>query len=89
MSSIDDFKKLFSYFTKLGFSRLFVESGLTFINFLILSNLINYIYIFKTNFNLKKNGSNNSSNKLLRKIKLKNKLKTFLGDDNVYKERLN
>ena len=35
------------------------------------------------------NGSNNSSTKLLKKIKLKNKLKVFLDNDNAYFERLN
>ena len=84
-----DFQYLFQFIAKLGFSRLFVETGITFINFLLINNFINNIYIFKTNSNLNKNGFNNSSNKLLKKIKLKNKLKVFLGNDNVYRERLN
>ena len=46
--------RLFKSFIKLNFSRIFVESGLTFINFLIKNKLINNIYIFKTNFNLNK-----------------------------------
>ena len=88
MKSKDDFNKLFISFMKLRFSRIFVETGLTFINFLIKQKFINKIYIFKTKINLDKNGFNNSSNKLIKKIKLKNKLKVNLDNDSVYLERL-
>ena len=89
MHSKEDYIKIFRTFTKQNFSRILIESGLTFINFLINNKLLNNIYIFKTNGNLRKNGFNNSSNKLIKKIKLKNKLKVFLNNDNVYLERLN
>ena len=89
MNSKSDFNKLFNTFNKLGYSRIFVESGLTFINFLISNKILNQIYIFKSKFNLKTNGFNNSSNYLLKKIKLKNKLKFFLDSDTVFSERLN
>ena len=89
MDSKQDFINLFHSFINFGFSRIFIETGLTFINYLLNNKIINNIYIFKTNINLKKNGFNNSSKKLLKKIKLKNKLKVFLNDDNVYLERLN
>ena len=89
MNTKDDYIKIFRSFTKLNFSRIFIESGLTFINFLINNKLLNNIYIFKTNTNLNTNGFNNSSNKLIKKIKLKNKLKVYLDSDNVYLERLN
>ena len=89
MKSKEDFNKLFQSFIKLKYSRIIVESGLTFINFLMINELINNIYIFKTNLNLNKKGFNNSSAKLLKKIRLKNKLKVFLDNDNVYFERLN
>lgn len=85
----DEFSILFKSFNKLRFSRILIETGLTFINFLITNKLIHNIYIFKTNFDLKKNGSNFSSNRLIKKIKLKNKLKIFLDKDSVYFERLN
>ena len=81
--------RIFKSLIKLGFSRVFIETGLTFINFLIVNKFINNIYIFKTNTNLLKNGLNNSSNKLIKKIKLKNKLKINLDNDTVYSERLN
>ena len=89
MKTRKDYIKIFRSFTKLNFSRIFIESGLTFINFLINNKFLNNIYIFKTNINLNKNGFNNSSNKLIKKIKLKNKLKVYLDSDNVYLERLN
>lgn len=89
MKSKEDFNKLFQSFIKLKYSRIIVESGLTFINFLMINELINNIYIFKTNLNLNKKGFNNSSAKLLKKIRLKNKLKVFLDNDNAYFERLN
>ena len=88
MSSKKDYNNLFQSFTKKGYSRIFIEAGLTFINFLINSNFLDNIYIFKTSFNLKNNGFNKSSNKLLKKIKLKNKLKINLDNDIVYKEKL-
>ena len=89
MHSKEDYIKIFKTLTKLNFSRILIETGLTFINFLISNKLLNNIYIFKTNSNLNKNGFNNSSNKLIKKIKLRNKLKVFLEEDSVYLERLN
>ena len=89
MHSKEDYIKIFKTLTKLNFSRILIETGLTFINFLISNKLLNNIYIFKTNSNLNKNGFNNSSNKLIKKIKLRNKLKVFLNNDNAYLERLN
>ncbi len=88
MNTFSDYKILFKSFTNLGYSRVLVESGLTFMNFLINNKLINEIYIFKTKFDLNKYGLNSSSNKLIKKIKLKNKLKVNLGDDVVYKEKI-
>ncbi len=89
MNTREDYIKIFRSFTKLNFSRIFIESGLTFINFLLKNKLLNNIYIFKTDTNLNKNGFNNSSNKLIKKIKLKKKLKVYLNSDTVYFERLN
>ena len=57
---------------------IFIESGLTFTNFLIKNKFLDNIYIFKTNISLKKNGSNNTSINIIKKIKLKNKLKINL-----------
>ena len=88
IDSKEDFERLFGSIMKLGFSRVFIETGLTLTNFLINNKFIDNIYIFKTNFNLNKNGSNNSSNNLIKKIKLKNRLKVNLHYDKVFLERL-
>ena len=89
MNTKDDYIKIFRSFTKLNFSRIFIETGLTFVNFLIDKKLISNIYIFKTNTNLNNSGFNNSNNKLIKKIKLKNKLQVYLNNDKLYFERLN
>ena len=88
MNTREDYIKLFKSLIKIDYSRIFIESGLTFMNFLIQQRLIDNIYIFKTINNLRNNGYNNSSNNLLKKIKLKNKLKVNLDEDKVYFERL-
>ena len=88
MNSKEDFIKIFKSLLRFKFSRIFVETGLTFVNFLITSKLIDKMYIFKTDLNLKRKGFNNSSNKLIKKIKLKNKLSVNLGNDEVYLEEL-
>ena len=55
----------------MGYSRVLVESGLTFLNSLIKNRLIDDLYIFKTNFNLKKKGKNNTTLKYLKSISSK------------------
>ena len=67
----NDFNLLFKKIYKIGYSRILVEAGLTFLNTLIKNRLINDLYIFKTNYNLKKNGKNNATLKYLKSIKSK------------------
>ena len=88
MEDYEDYKRIFKSLLFKGYSRLFVETGITFTSFLIKHKLINNIYIFKTNYKLFKNGFNNTSINTIKKIKLKNRLKTFLYGDNVYMEKL-
>lgn len=88
MYNKDDYKNIFKSLILKGYSRIYVESGLTFTNFLIKNRLLNNIYIFKTNFNLGKYGLNNDSSKIIKKIPLKNRLNTYLYDDNVFMEKL-
>ena len=45
----EDFSKLCKKIYKIGYTRLLVESGLTFLNYLIKNKIINDLYIFKTN----------------------------------------
>ena len=69
----------------MGYSRVLVESGLTFLNSLIKNRLIDDLYIFKTNFNLKKKGKNNTTLKYLKSISSK-PMSIHLYDDKLYKK---
>ena len=69
----------------MGYSRVLVETGLTFLNNLIKNRLINDLYIFKTNFDLKKKGKNNSSLKYLKKISSK-PMSINLNNDKLFKK---
>ena len=81
----NNFLKMFQYLYKLGYSRVFFETGLTFLNSLIKHRLLNNLYIFQNNNKLKKSGSNNDSLKHLKKFKLKKKIKVQLNNDSLYK----
>ena len=67
----EDFNNLFMYLKKINFTRVFVESGLTLINFLIKYKFLNNIYIFKSNYKLNKQGINYSNSNKLKKNKFK------------------
>ena len=84
----EDFKNLFLILKKKGYTRIFVETGLTLINFLIKNKLLNNIYIFKSSNNLKKLGINYSSSNIIKKINLKNIINVNLFGDKLYKEKL-
>ena len=84
----NDYKNLFFNLKEKGYSRIFVESGLTFINFLIQNKFINNIYVFRSDTNLKKRGINYSTSNIIKKIYLKNKVNVNLFGDQLYKERL-
>lgn len=61
LSSKEDFNILFKKIYKFGYTRILVESGLTFLNSLIKNKIINDLYVFKASKNLGKNGKNNDS----------------------------
>jgi riboflavin biosynthesis pyrimidine reductase len=65
---------MFKYIYNLGYRRVFFETGLTFLNSLLNTKLLNKLYIFQNNTMLKNIGSNNAPHKYLKKIKLKKKL---------------
>jgi len=67
LKSKKDFDKLYQNLYKTGYTRILVESGLTFLNYLIKNKLMNDLYIFKTNSNLGKNGKNNDTPEYLKK----------------------
>ena len=80
-----DFLTILKKIYKLGYSRVLVESGLIFLSELLQHKLINELFIFKSNNNLKKNGFNNTKKNCIKKMKLRNKMKVNLNNDNLYK----
>ena len=84
----EDFQKIFYKLKSFNYSRIFVESGLTFLNFLIKNEFIHNIYLFKTNKNLKNLGINCSSPALIKRLVLKNKINVNLDTDTLYKVNL-
>ena len=81
----DEFNLLFKKIYQMGYSRILVETGLTFLNTLIKNKLINDLYIFKTNYNLKKKGKNNATLKYL-KSNLSKEISINLNNDKLYKK---
>ena len=75
-------KKIYS----MGYSKILVETGLTFLNNLLKKRLINELYIFKSNNKLGINGFNNDSVKYLRKISPKLLTINLNGDKLLKKE---
>ena len=88
LTNKNDYKDLFLFLKRLKYSRIFLESGITLLNFLIKEKFINNIYIFKSNKNIKKHGINFATVNNLRKIKLKNRINVYLKNDDLYKEKL-
>jgi len=83
-----DFINLFKLLKQKGFNRILVESGLIFLNELLKNSLIFNLYLFKTSVNLGKNGKNNTSNNIIKKLKLGNKIKVNLDNNNLYKVKI-
>ena len=69
----------------MGYSRVLAETGLTFLNTLIKNRLINDLYIFNSNYNLKKRGKNSAPLKLLKSIQ-PNPISINLDNDSLYKK---
>ena len=85
-----DLRKLFYAIKKLGFNRILVESGITFLNQVLQFNMIKNIYLFKSSVNLGSNGRNNLNPILIKKFKIskKNKVKINLNQDSLYRIKL-
>ena len=77
-----DFILLYKKIYKLGYSRVFLETGLIFLNTVIKNKLINNLYLFKSNRKLGKVGKNNISPNFLKKIKFK-PIQINLNDDKL------
>ena len=84
LKNSNDFDKLFKILFKKGYSRILIEAGLTFFNFLKRKNFLNNIFIFQSFMKLKEGGLN-SINK---SINLNNRLQVFLFGDKLYKIRV-
>ena len=80
----NDFKLLYKILYNKGYSRILVETGLTFLNTLIKNKLINDLYIFKTDRNLNKQGKNNNTFRYLKSITSK-EITINLSNDKLYK----
>ena len=81
----NDFNLLYKKIYKIGYSRMLVETGLTFLNSLIKNKMINDLYIFKSNKKLGNNGKNNNTSSYLKKINPK-LLTIDLNGDNLFKK---
>jgi diaminohydroxyphosphoribosylaminopyrimidine deaminase/5-amino-6-(5-phosphoribosylamino)uracil reductase len=88
MISKNDYEDIFRKLNKMGYSRIFVESGLTFLNYLKSNNLINTLYLFQSNNKLGKNGINNKFTEWIKKKIPKNKVKVNLFEDKLFKINL-
>ena len=78
-----DFISLYKIIYKSGYSRMLIESGLTFLNSLFKNKTIHDLYIFSSDKKLGKNGKNNASIKYLKKIYPK-LLTINLNGDNLF-----
>ena len=81
----NDFNFLYKKIYKLGYSRMLIECGLTFLNNLIENKMINDLYIFRSNKKLGKNGKNNNTSSYLKKIHPK-LLTINLNGDSLFKK---
>ena len=81
-----DFNSLYKKIYKIGYSRMLIETGLTFLNNLIKYEMIHDLYIFKSNKKLGKNGKNNTNSNYLKKINSK-PLTINLNGDNLLKKK--
>ena len=82
----NDFILLFKNIYKKGYSRMLIESGLTFLNNLLKKKMIQFLYIFTSGQRLGKNGKNNDTNKYLKKIYPKMLTINLNGDNLSIKE---
>ncbi len=81
-----DFISLYKKIYKMGYSRMLIESGLTFLNNLIRNRVIHNLYIFKSNKKLRKSGRNNDTTKYLKMISSKLQKINLNGDNLLKKE---
>jgi diaminohydroxyphosphoribosylaminopyrimidine deaminase/5-amino-6-(5-phosphoribosylamino)uracil reductase len=83
-----DYTRIFSYIHNLGYSRIFIESGLTFLSYLLDNKFINNLYTFKSRNILGKNGFNHTSSGNLKKMNLGSKVDVNLFEDLLYQVKI-
>jgi len=85
-----DLKNIFYKIKNLGFNRILVETGVTFLEELIKNNFIKNFYLFKSATKLGIKGSNNFNPRYLKKINFSksNKIKVNLNGDSLYKVKI-
>lgn len=88
MNNRNDYKSVFNKLRKLGMTRILVESGIKFLNFLLLEKFVHNLFIFKSHHSLKKNGTNYLDSKFSKNLNLSNKIDVNLFGDLLYKIRL-
>ena len=81
----NDLNLLYKKIYKLGYSRMLIETGLTFLNYLIKNKMIHDLYIFKSSKKLSKNGKNNDTTDYIKKVHPK-LLTINLNEDNLFKK---
>ena len=79
-----DFFLLYKKIYKLGYSRIFFETGLTFLKALIENKALNDLYICKSSIKLGKNGKNNTPSSFLKRFLTKS-ITINLNNDKLYK----
>ena len=80
-----DYKNLFKKIYKLGYTRMLVETGFTFLNYLLKNKLVNDLYIFKSSAKLHNKGKNNTNIDILKNIS-KKQIMINLNGDKLYKK---
>tara|TARA_A100001011_G_scaffold396513_1_gene494549 strand:+ start:509 stop:1597 length:1089 start_codon:yes stop_codon:yes gene_type:complete len=88
MNNQRDFFTIFDFIRKIGGTRILVESGVTFLDFLLNNNFINNIFIFQSNSFLLKNGLKPFNKDKFKNIRKSNQIRTNLFNDKLYKIKI-
>ena len=84
-----NFHEIFRTLSKLGISRILMESGANFLSFMIKNNFLSSLYLFKSDQTLGKNGLILFNKKLINISKYsQKKINVNLFNDNLFKIRL-
>ena len=79
----NDFQYLIKKLFELGYSRVFFETGLTFLNELIKKDILNSLYLFRSSQKLYQNGLKKIPRNLIKKMSVKTLLNVNLKRDTL------